>query len=199
MKDPPPSRVADTKRDRGAVKRKLEAVTEDVPAVPPASADDADQVGRRRRLPRADAEDDDDDEDEGCNDDFEDDDDQVADDDDDDFEDDGSSVIGRASKARLRVHWDTERGGHQLHAIALAASCEINLYKPKRTTSCIVRIIKRINADLGKEEEVKLCKLFYSEDEWSRQALLTVNGVRAILAALIKTFSPFCGANNKEQ
>eukprot|EP00961_Rhodomonas_salina_P195610 2641013-Rhodomonas_salina.1 len=100
---------------------------------------------------------------------------------------------------RLRVHWDTERGGRQLHAIALAAACEINLFKQKKMTGCIVRMIKKINAASGKAEEVKLHKLFYSEDEWSRQALLTVNSVRATLTALIKTFLPFCGVHNKEQ
>eukprot|EP00961_Rhodomonas_salina_P283070 3825445-Rhodomonas_salina.1 len=100
---------------------------------------------------------------------------------------------------RLLVHWDTERGGRQLHAIALAAACEINLFKPKKNTCCIVQIIKKINADSGKAEEVKLRKLFYLEDERSRQALLTVNGVRATINELIKTFLPFCGVHNKEK
>eukprot|EP00961_Rhodomonas_salina_P266841 3605697-Rhodomonas_salina.2 len=100
------------------------------------------------------------------------------------------------SMCRLHVHWDTESGGLQLHAIALAASCELNLFKPKKTTGCIVQMIKKINAVLGKAEKVKLRKLF---TYWNCQALLTVNGVRATLTALIKTFLLFCGVHNKEQ
>eukprot|EP00961_Rhodomonas_salina_P297907 3937605-Rhodomonas_salina.1 len=71
----------------------------------------------------------------------------------------GSFLLARPdtmSMCRLCVHWDTELGGRQLHAIALAAACEINLFKLKKTTGCtgIVRMIKEINTVSGKEEEV---------------------------------------------